>query len=205
VTLAFVRHGQTIANRAGLLQGRIDPPLTELGRRQGQHVADALRGERPVRVFTSSLQRARETATMVARAAGVDVEVDDRLIELDYGDWDERPIGDVSSDDWARWRRDPDFAPPGGESLRQVSARVADFCAARLPRDAGLVVAVSHVSPIKAAVIWALQADESASFRMHLSLASITRVAARGPLAAALVSFNEVAHLQGLEQELSNA
>jgi probable phosphoglycerate mutase len=201
MTIAFVRHGQTAANRAGLLQGRVDPPLTELGRRQGARLAEALAGERPARVFTSPLRRARETAELVARLAGAGIEVDERLVELDYGEWDGRPIGDVSAEDWASWRRDPGFAPPGGESLRQVAARVGEFCTARLPRDDGIVVAVSHVSPIKAAVTWAIGADESATFRMHLALASITRIAARGASAAALVSFNEVAHLRALAEE----
>ncbi|HEX5614075.1 MAG TPA: histidine phosphatase family protein [Acidimicrobiia bacterium] len=195
--LAFVRHGQTGANRSGLLQGRSDLPLTDLGREQGERVAAALVGERPVRVFTSPLRRAFDTAVAIGAAADVEVTVDDRLIELDYGEWEQRPLLDVDSADWARWRGDPSFAPPGGESLRAVSERVASFCRDQLDGDAadGLVVAVSHVSPIKAAVIWALAVEETAAFRMFLELASITRVAAR-PGGVALVSFNEVAHLR---------
>jgi broad specificity phosphatase PhoE len=79
--------------------------------------------------------------------------------------------------------------------LRDVSDRVAAFCDEHLAE--GLVVAVSHVSPIKAAVAWALHADETASWRMHLDLASITRIGGRAHTAA-LVTFNETAHLDDL-------
>lgn len=195
--LAFVRHGQTRANRSGLLQGRTDLPLTDLGRSQGRRLAAALASERPVRVLTSPLQRARETATSIATAVDIDVEVDDRLIELDYGEWEQRPYLEVGGEEWARWRSDRDFAPPGGESLRSVTERVASFCTEQLATSAAdhLVVAVSHVSPIKAAALWALDVGETTAFRMYLELASITRVAAR-PGGVALVSFNEVAHLR---------
>lgn len=200
--LAFVRHGQTRANRSGLLQGRVDLPLTDLGRAQGRQLAAALAPEQPVRVITSPLVRARDTAAAIAELASVELEVDDRLVELDYGEWEQRPYLEVGSDEWTRWRSDRDFAPPGGESLRAVTERVASFCEEHLTPgvpDEGLVVAVSHVSPIKAAVTWALDVEEPAAFRMYLELASITRVAARsgGP---ALVSFNEVAHLRTPEE-----
>jgi probable phosphoglycerate mutase len=195
--LALVRHGETAANRAGLLQGRVDLPLTERGRAQGRRVATALAPERPRTVLTSPLQRAHDTAAAIAEAAGARVVVDERLVELDYGEWDQRPYLEVGGEEWSRWRSDPDFAPPGGESLRAVGERMGAFCEELLhgPHgDEGLVVAVSHVSPIKAAVLWALGAHESAAFRMFLELASITRVAAR-PGGVALVSFNDVAHL----------
>lgn len=196
--IAFVRHGQTAANRGGLLQGRVDLPLTERGHAQAALLADTIVAgpERPVRVLASPLRRALDTAAPIATRAGVEVEVDDRLIELDYGEWDERPIVDVSSEEWAAWRRDPCFAPPGGESLRDVQARVASLCEALVDHD-GLVVAVSHVSPIKAAVAWALGGDEQLVWRLHLDLASVTRVVRRPDGRACLSTFNETVHLAG--------
>jgi broad specificity phosphatase PhoE len=193
--IAFVRHGQTAVNRSGRLQGRTDPALTPLGVAQAGRLAALLASEAPVAVRTSPLRRAATTAEAIAASAGVAVEPDDRLVELDYGDWDERVIADIPRADWDRWRADPAFAPPGGESLRDVSDRVAAFCDEHLAE--GLVVAVSHVSPIKAAVAWALHADETASWRMHLDLASITRIGGRAHTAA-LVTFNETAHLDDL-------
>jgi broad specificity phosphatase PhoE len=194
--IAFVRHGQTAVNRNGQLQGRFDAPLTELGVAQAQRVARALAVESPVRVITSPLTRARTTAEAIAAAIGVEVELDHRLVELDYGEWDQRLLTDIPIDAWRHWRDTPSFAPPGGESLEAVTARVIDFCRSRLDewRD-DLVVAVSHVSPIKAAVCWALDVGPSVTWRMQLGLASITRVGCGQDDRPQLVSFNETAHL----------
>jgi len=118
---------------------------------------------------------------------GCEVEVDDRLIEIDYGEWEARPFAELPRDVVARWHDDADFAPPGGESLRAVGTRVAGFCEERL--DERVVVAVSHVSPIKAAVTWALGVGDELAWRMRLDVASVTRIGS-GP---ALLSFNEPA------------
>ena len=107
--LLIVRHGQTQANADGLILGRADPPLSELGRRQAAALAEAL--PVPAVVVSSPLRRARETAA----AFGVPVETDDRWIELDYGAMDGTPAASIDDDLWAQWRADPDFAPPGGE------------------------------------------------------------------------------------------
>ena len=74
----------------------------------------------PARVISSPLRRCVDTAA----AFGVEVEVDDRWIELDYGEYDRTPIGEVPADVWQRWRSDLDFHPPGGESIAQLGARV---------------------------------------------------------------------------------
>jgi probable phosphoglycerate mutase len=198
--IAFVRHGQTAANKAGQLQGRFDAPLTADGEAQVERVAIALaRTTPPKRIVTSPLVRARATAEAIAARCGIDVDVDERLVELDYGEWDQLGLADVPADAWRAWRESPSFRPPGGESLQMVTARVVDFCAEYLDewRD-DLIVAVSHVSPIKAAVCWALGTDETATWRMHLELASITRVGWRGDAGGSpyLASFNETSHLR---------
>ena len=187
--LLVVRHGQTAANAAGQLLGRADVPLTETGLRQAEALATAVG---PVdRVVSSPLQRARQTAA----AFGHPVEVDDRWTELDYGVYDERPLGEVPQELWASWRGDAEFTPPEGESLASVGRRVRVACddLAAAARDDDIVV-VSHVSPIKAAVAWALNAEDGIAWRMFVGVASITRIGItdRGPI---LRSFNEVAHL----------
>jgi bisphosphoglycerate-dependent phosphoglycerate mutase len=86
--LILLRHGQTEVNAGGRLQGRIDAPLTALGREQAVAAAAGLgRIGPPTRVVSSPLRRARETA----EAFGLPVEVDERWIELDYGDLDGVP------------------------------------------------------------------------------------------------------------------
>lgn len=188
--ISFVRHGQTAVNRDAQLQGRVDAELTPLGEEQAARLgAWFATRPAPARVLSSPLRRARQTADAIAAAYGLPVTVEDRLVELDYGDWDGKSLADVPASAWAEWRADPTFAPPGGESLVDVSARVIAMCL-ELLAGGDDVVAVSHVSPIKAAVCWALGTDERASWRMHLDLASITRVAARGETPY-LASYNE--------------
>ncbi|MGY9073507.1 MAG: histidine phosphatase family protein [Acidimicrobiales bacterium] len=190
--LIIARHGRTVANATGLLQGRVDNPLDELGVRQAEAIAAAVGV--PDRLISSSLLRAVQTAA----AFGIEPEIDDRWIELDYGDWDERPVGDVAATEWASWRADPEFAPPNGESLAELNARVT-AASADLLADARdqLVVVVCHVSPIKAAMRWALGVEDEVSWRLHVAQASISRIVIRGDRPV-LTSFNEGHHLAHL-------
>jgi broad specificity phosphatase PhoE len=169
--LLLVRHGETAANVDGLLLGRADPPLTERGQAQARALAAALPA--PARVVTSPLRRARDTAA----AFGTAVEVDERWIELDYGDLDGRPPSTVPAEVWERWRADPTSSPGGGEPLAVLGERVREACASLL-HDAidEVVVVVTHVSPIKAAVAWALAVPDDVAWRMYVEDASVTRV-----------------------------
>jgi probable phosphoglycerate mutase len=194
--IILVRHGQTEVNRDGRLQGRLDRPLTELGREQARLAAAGLAGCGATAVLTSPLVRAADTAREIALVLGVAVEADDRLLEVDYGDWDGRKLGDVSPEEWRQWIDDAAFAPPGGESLISVAARVGEFCSERLHADER-IVAVSHVSPIKAAVVWALGIGAEAIWRMHLDVASVTRIDRRGEGLPFLTGYNDVTHLHG--------
>ena len=184
--LILARHGQTSANAQGLLCGRADVALTELGARQAEAMAAGI--GRPARVISSPLARARETAA----AFGLPVEVDERWIELDYGGLDLSPYGDVPASVWARWRSDCDYVPEGGESLTALGRRVREACAdvagAAASDD---IVVVSHVSPIKAAVAWALNAGDDIAWRLYVRDASVHRILT-GPPGPRLVAFNEL-------------
>ncbi len=190
--IAFVRHGQTELNRGGRLQGRLDAPLSALGTRQAAALARGFASAAVTRVFSSPLRRARDTAAAIAAAHELAVEVDQRLIELDYGAWDGLPLRDVPAESWAAWRDDPQFAPPGGERLADVTTRVGAFCAEVFDgRRDDLVIAVSHVSPIKAAVCTALGVDERVTWSMHLDVASVSRIGRRPDGRGYLASFND--------------
>ena len=187
--LLIVRHGRTVANASGLLQGRVDNPLDVVGRQQAHEISLAL-GTVDI-VVSSPLQRARETAEPL----GLPLRLDERWIELDYGEWDELPITEVTADQWTQWRSDSTFAPPGGESLAELDQRVAEAFNDLLAEAAELNVAVfTHVSPIKSAMAWALGVEEQISWRLQVGQAQISRIAVREgrPL---LTSFNETSHL----------
>jgi broad specificity phosphatase PhoE len=173
------------------LLGRIDPPLDDLGRDQAAALAATIG---PVdRLITSPLLRTRQTA----EAFGIEPVVDERWIELDYGDFDGVPLTSVEPDIWKAWRTDADFSPPGGESLRKLGQRVSEAMDdLALAEDSDLTtVVVTHVSPIKAAVCWALGVDDLVSWRLWVATASITSVAVGGGLRA-VHGFNDIAHLR---------
>jgi broad specificity phosphatase PhoE len=177
--LILVRHGESSANAAGLLSGRAESPLTEHGKSQVAALSTSL--TTAGRLVSSPLGRARDTAA--ALGLGLTIEVDGRWTEVDYGALEGEPLTAVPADTWRQWRSDPAFRPPGGESFVEVGARVRLACdelfaeagsGARAVED---VVVVSHVSPIKAAVAWALGAGDDLAWRLNLSTASSTCLA----------------------------
>ncbi|MGZ8752779.1 MAG: histidine phosphatase family protein [Acidimicrobiia bacterium] len=193
--LILVRHGETAVNTQGRLQGRVETALTERGREQAARLATAVASFEPVGLVSSPLRRAQETAEAIGAATGLDVEIDERLTELHYGDWEGSRFGDLPEGTFDTWRGDPAFAPPGGESLVDLRTRVVP-CIEELLGHERPVVAVSHVSPIKAAVTWALGVGDEATWRMHLNVASISRIDRRPSGGAPLLAaFNETAHL----------
>jgi broad specificity phosphatase PhoE len=183
--LVLVRHGRTAANAARKLQGLLDLPLDDVGRAQAAAVAEWV--GTPDRVISSPLVRARETA----EAFGLPYEIDDRWVEFDYGTLDGLPMVDVDRDVWAKWRADPHYRVGGGETMAEVHERVVG-AAEEVLADAAdrMVVVTSHVSPIKAAVTWALGVDVSVGWRCHLDQASVCRIIA-GPTGPVLLGYNE--------------
>jgi broad specificity phosphatase PhoE len=183
--LVLVRHGRTEANAARKLQGLLDLPLDEVGLAQAAGVAEWI--GKPDRVISSPLIRARQTA----EAFGVPYEIDDRWLELDYGDLDGVPLAEVGDDVWTNWRTDPHYRVGGGETMAEMHKRVV-AAAEDVLADAAtqLIVVTSHVSPIKAAVTWALGVDVSVGWRCHLDQASVCRIlaGATGPI---LLGYNE--------------
>lgn len=176
--LILARHGESTANAAGLLLGRSDAELTAKGRSQAAALGRRLGHVGPV--VSSPLRRALDTA---ARIDGTSLAVDVRWVEVDYGEYEARPLGEVPAEIWRRWRGDPTYRPADGESLADVSERVAAACEELFAEGGGAarsepadVVVVSHVSPIKAAVAWALGCDPGLAWRLHLSTGSLTRI-----------------------------
>jgi broad specificity phosphatase PhoE len=195
--IVLVRHGRTAANAGGLLLGRADPPLDEEGTRQAAALATVCAPLDVARIVTSPLGRCRQTAAAISAAVGpsAPVEVDERWIELDYGQLDQRPLAEIPAATWAAWRSDVSWQPPGGESIAALGVRVRQGCEALADdaRDRDVVV-VSHVSPVKAAVAWALGVGDDVAWRMWVAPASITRIGFTAH-APSLRAFNEVAHL----------
>ena len=129
--LVILRHGETEHNAAGVWQGQLDSRLSERGRRQAEAVGPALRALHPTRVVSSDLSRARDTGESVARACGVELELDPRLREIHAGAWQGLTTPEVKEgwpEEWAAVMRGEDVrrGGPEGESMADVHARMAE-------------------------------------------------------------------------------
>jgi probable phosphoglycerate mutase len=140
--LYYVRHGETDFNREGRLQGRRDTVLNAHGRQQAAECGVLLRNlfardhMRPqdFKYVASPLKRARETMEIVRATLGLrphDYEVDARLIEIAYGEWEGLTLQEIETQSAsvlsARERDKWDFAPPGGESYRELADRIGQW------------------------------------------------------------------------------
>ncbi|KUI29143.1 acid phosphatase [Mycobacterium sp. IS-1742] len=175
----LLRHGQTELSVERRYSGRGNPALTELGRRQADAAAAYLATQGGVdAVISSPLQRAYDTAAAAAKTLGLDVAVDEDLIETDFGQWEGLTFGEAAQRDpelHGRWLRDTSVDPPGGESFDTVAHRVRR-ARNRIIADHGAatVLVVSHVTPIKTMLRLALNAGEGILYRLHLDLASLS-------------------------------
>lgn len=177
--LLLLRHGQTDLSRQRRYSGRGNPALTDTGRRQAADAARYLSGKGGIdAVVSSPLQRAHDTAQAAADALGLIVQVDEGLIETDFGQWEGLTFSEAADSDpevHSRWLRDTSVPAPGGESFDDVARRV-ELARDRIIADHGpsTVLVVSHVTPIKTLLRLALAAGPTVLHRLHLDLASLS-------------------------------
>jgi probable phosphoglycerate mutase len=196
----LLRHGRTEHTPERRYSGRNDLPLSLTGRAEAEAAA-ARAGELGIgAVVASPLRRARETAEIVAAALGLPVEVDDDLAELDFGDLEGLTLDEALTKHPLATRRfmaDVTAAAPGGESVAQVSARVARARRRILERHAGgSVLIVSHVTPIKLLLAAALEADDAIVHRVFLEAASLCTATWSSDGRASVRLVNDTAHLR---------
>ena len=160
MTLLLVRHGQSEGNVEGLIQGQLDKPLTDLGRRQALAVAERLKSEGGAdRIVASPLARAFATAEAIGEVAGLPVATDERLMEYDFGDVSGWTIPEVLErhPGWRFWSDDPsEPLLPGEEGMSAFDARVTEVVAESMALE-GRTIAVTHGGVIMAALNVALR------------------------------------------------
>jgi probable phosphoglycerate mutase len=200
-TLHLLRHGETAHTIQKRFSGTShDPELSERGLAQAEAGAVHLAARGGIDVIVSSpLLRARQTAGAVAARLGIEVRIEDGFRECAFGAWDGLTFAEVQErwpDELTTWLASPEIAPPGGESLVDVSTRVAAAQARVLARYAGAgVLVVAHVTPIKLLVRFALNAPTAVVHRLQLAPASLSTVAWYADGNAALHGFNDTGHL----------
>jgi probable phosphoglycerate mutase len=177
----LVRHAQT-PTTGSVLPGRAPGlHLSDEGRRQVDAAAKRLVAVTGVaRVYASPLERAQETAGVIASALGLAVATEPDLIELDVGDWTGRRLDEVAKlPEWRVVQAYPSsFRFPGGESFLEMQCRMVAAIGRIVERHPGVpVVAVSHADPIKAAVAHALGTPLDLFQRIVIGLASVSGIA----------------------------
>ena len=154
--IILVRHGETMANKAQLVLGTSDVPLTELGRDQAKAAAQkiSLMEPSPTILFSSPYQRAKETAGYISNVIGLNPIFIDGLKEMNSGEMEgikASEMDDKYPEYMKNWRRDHSTArPPGGETLEEVHSRAwKSILDIFNEYDESLVVVVAHLFPIQ--------------------------------------------------------
>ena len=201
--VVLLRHGDTRLSPERRFSGvgSADPPLSAAGVDQARRAAGSalLRGRAFTEVLTSPMTRCQDTARIVAAALGVSVVVDRDLREMDFGLWEEMTFDEVQDRypvDLERWKQSA-MSPPTGssETLAAVVDRMGTVAARFASRYAGAsVLAVTHITPVKALVAHALGAPPTALFHMELSSACFSRISYTGGDASVRL-LNDTSHL----------
>ena len=199
-TLLLVRHGHTDVAGRRLTGWQRGVHLNAQGRREAERLVERLEGVPVSAIWTSPLERCRETAAPLARDRGLSPTVQRGLIEVDYGAWTGRSIAQLRR---TRLWRSVMHAPstvrfPGGESMLEVQARMVDAAmtlAAAHP--GGTVVAVSHADPIRLLVTHLAGTHADHLQRLAVDTGSIT-VVALGEGIPRVVKVNDTGDLSAL-------
>jgi probable phosphomutase (TIGR03848 family) len=188
-TLLLVRHGNT-STTGKLLPGRAPGlHLAESGVRQAERAGERIAELKRVdAIYTSPLERARETAAPIAKATGVKPKVERGLLECDFGDWTGAELPKLMKlPEWRTVQRAPStFRFPNGESFTEMQVRiVSTLDRLRARHHGGTIVCVSHADPIKAAMAHALGTHLDLFQRIIISTCSISAIgfAGDGPMA----------------------
>ena len=188
-TLLLVRHGNT-STTGKLLPGRAPGlHLAESGVRQAERAGERIAELKRVdAIYTSPLERARETAAPIAKATGVRPKVERGLLECDFGDWTGAELPKLMKlPEWRTVQRAPStFRFPNGESFTEMQVRiVSTLDRLRARHHGGTIVCVSHADPIKAAMAHALGTHLDLFQRIIISTCSISAIgfAGDGPMA----------------------
>jgi probable phosphomutase (TIGR03848 family) len=211
----FVRHGKT-PTTGQVLPGRAPGlHLADEGKAQAEAVAERLvawtsppegsakkpAGPRIAAVYSSPMERTRETAAPISRRLNLKVAIERGLVECDFGEWTGAELKKLAKlPEWTTVQRYPSgFRFPGGESFAGMRARMADTIAALCQRHPGeSIVAVSHADPIKVAVSDALGAHLDLFQRIVVSPCSVTAISYHrgGPVVLAVNSTGSLCELR---------
>ncbi len=179
--MLLARHGTTGAAYQRRYVGATDLPLDATGRRQALALAERVRACGPTRCFSSPLRRALETARLLAAPLGLEVETVADLREADFGLWEGKTFEEIQASDpdaVSRWAAEPaEFVFPGGEAVRDFTARVERAVDKLAADPAEVVLAVAHGGVIRAAICHLLGLSPHNYVLFDVKPASLTTIA----------------------------
>lgn len=207
--IVAIRHGETAWNVDTRIQGHLDIPLNDTGLWQAEQLAHALVGEPIAAIYTSDLQRAHATAQAVARATGAPLTAEPGLRERSFGHFQGRTFAQIEAElpaDALRWRkRDPHYAPEGGESLLTLHARIERTIAALAqPHPDEQIVLVAHGGVLDVLYRLATRQGIQAPRTWQLSNAAINRLLWT-PDGLSLIGWADTRHLDDAVRDETNA
>ena len=181
--IILVRHGETMANKAQLVLGTSDVPLTELGRDQAKAAAQkiSLMEPSPTILFSSPYQRAKETAGYISNVIGLNPIFIDGLKEMNSGEMEgikASEMDDKYPEYMKNWRRDHSTArPPGGETLEEVHSRAwKSILNIFNEYDEPVVVVVAHLFPIQGILCNVLGIKSNNFEKLVIDLGSLSSI-----------------------------
>lgn len=180
-TVIGIRHGE-VHNPGGVIYAGLPGfGLSEVGRTQARMVGDALSGASVAAIYASPLDRAVETARIIADALAADVVPDERLQEWRHWHqfagltWEE--LRTRSSEAWDAYQSDPGSVT-SGESLAALADRTEAWLAeVQEAHSSGLVLAVTHLEPLRALLLRRLDRPANDLFKLHVGLGQAVRLA----------------------------
>jgi alpha-ribazole phosphatase len=201
--LILIRHGTTDWNIARRFQGQSNVPLNEKGRQQAAALAKRLSAETIDAIYSSDLNRARNTAQAIADGRNFPVVTDARLREISFGEWEGLTYDEIRQRaplELTSWESDfQKIPPPGGETLDQLAARISAMLEEIKTKHASqTVLIVAHGGPLQVLLCQALELPPSRYWQFHLSTAAISRLDFY-PAGAIIDVLNDSSHLENLE------
>jgi broad specificity phosphatase PhoE len=171
-TVYLIRHGQTDWNKEEIFRGRADVPLNDHGRDEAWALSQYLEDISADACYSSPLERARETAEIIARPHSLEVEIDDGIIDVDYGEWQGFSAAKVRknyAETYQRWLERPHHIKfPGGESLSAVRKRaLASLEVICAGHPDGIVFVVAHRVVTKVVMCAVLGLGNAAFWRIR--------------------------------------
>ena len=198
----IVRHGETEWNAQGRIQGHTDVPLSDQGRRQAQSIAQRLRGVPFDVAFASDLARTHETAETILDGTAIPLHTTPQLREYNKGVFEGLNVHEYARQYPDQYRaslaNDLDFAPTGGESIRQTQVRIGAFCDDMLQRHPDdTILVVGHGGSLRALLVKLLDLPLESNWKFVMGNCALSLIYTY-PDNAVLHLYNDTGHLAGM-------